>query len=261
MRIIVCIKQVLDLPLVKMQAETRQPVTKNVPYVIGDLDKNALETAVAIKEQHGAEVIVLSLGWPAPDDTILECLARGAERAVIVADSSFQQISCQAVVSVLAAAVNKIGNADLVLLGEGSTDSNTGQIGPMLAQAMNLPLISYVKHVEVSAGRIKASRSLEDCFELVEANLPAVVTTTAEINDPRIPSIIDVIDASSKTQERWDLNELQLSPENLIKLNPIKILSNEYPQQIRKGIILDEDLDKSVSSLVRNLAQEGALEL
>jgi electron transfer flavoprotein beta subunit len=261
MRIIVCIKQVLDLPLVKMQEKTRQPITRDVPYVIGDLDKNALEAAVQIKEQQEAEIIVLSLGWPAPDETILECLARGGERAVIIADSSFEQTSCQAVASVLAAAIKKIGDADLIILGEGSTDSNTGQMGPMLAQAMDMPLISYIKDIEISDGKIKATRSLEDCFEVVEAVLPAVVTATAEINDPRIPSIIEVIDASSKTQDHWDLNELQLSAEDLIKLNPIKVISNEYPQQVRKNIILDQDIDESVSSLVQKLAQEGALEL
>ena len=260
MRIIVCVKQVADLDQIRMNRETREPVLSDVSLIIGDIEKNALEEAARIKEQHEAEVIALSIGWPQPEGTIVECLSRGADRAVTLADPVFETLNSTEVAKVLAKAIEKIGNYDLILSGEGSTDNNSGQIGPMIAQILGLPLIGYARQLEIVGGKARVVKSLEDCFEIVEASLPLVVTVSAEINEPRIPSIIDVLDASSKPQENWGLADIGIHREEIEQRSSVKILSNQYPEQTRKNILFEGEPDESVDNLLQNLAKEGVLE-
>jgi len=244
-----------------MNRETREPILSDIPWIIGDIEKNALEEATRIKEQHETEVIALSICWPQPEVTILECLARGTERAVMLGDPIFETLSCGGIAKVLAKAIEKIGNYNLILLGEGSTDNNTGQIGPMIAQILSLPLVSYARQLEILGDKVRIVKSLEDSFETVEASMPVVVTVSAEMNEPRIPSIIDVMEASSKPQESWSLADIGISGEELERCGTIRVLRNQYPEQARRHILFQEELDKSVDSLVQNLVKEGVLEI
>jgi len=260
LRIVVCAKQVVDLAQIRMNRETREPILSGIPLIIGDIEKNVLEEATRIKEQHKAEVIALSIGWPQPDGTILECLGRGADRAVMLADPIFETLSSTGVATVLAKAIEKIGDYALILLGEGSTDNNSGQVGPMVAQILGLPLVSYARQLEIVEDKVRIVKGLEDCFETAEASLPVVVTVSAEINEPRIPTILDVMEASSKPQESWSLGDIEISREELEQHHSVKVLSNQYPEQTRKNILFQEELGKSVDSLLQNLVKEGVLE-
>jgi electron transfer flavoprotein beta subunit len=260
LRIIVCIKQVVDLEQVRMNRETREPILRNLPLMVGQIEKNALEEAAKIKEKNQAEVVALSVGWPLAEEVVLECLARGADRAVTVADQSLEHISSQGIAQVLAKAIEKIGSYDIILVGEGSTDNNSGQVGPAIAQVLGLPLVAYARQLEVT-GVVRVTQSYEDCFKTVEAPTPLLVAVTSEINDPRIPSIIEVMDASSKPHDKWGLAEIGLSPDELKPYLSIKVLRNQYPEQVRKGTLLkEENLDKTVDLLVHNLMKEGVLE-
>ncbi|MFH1382557.1 MAG: electron transfer flavoprotein subunit beta/FixA family protein [Chloroflexota bacterium] len=262
LRLIVCVKQVVDLDQVRMDRETREPILTDVPWVIGQLEKNALEEAARIKEKHQAEVVALSAGWPLSEEVVLECLARGADRAATLSDPGFESVSSPAMAMILARAIEKIGSYDLILVGEGATDNNSGQMGPALAQILGLPLVAYARQLKISDEKVRATRSLEDCFETVEVPLPLVVTVTAEINEPRIPSIIDVMDASAKPHDKWGLADIGFSPEELRSYAPVKTLKNQYPEQVRKNIMLkEESLDKSIDLLVQNLMKEGVLNI
>lgn len=263
MRIIVCIKQIVDLDQVRMNRETREPILKNLPLIVGQIEKNALEEAARIKEKNQAEVVALSVGWPLAEEVTLECLARGADRAVVIADPNLENLGCQGIAQVLVKAIEKIGSYDIILAGEGSTDNNSGQVGPAIAQALSLPLVAYARQLQIvgAADRVRITGSYEDYFETVEAPIPLLVTVTSEINEPRIPSIIDVMDASSKPQEKWSLADLGLSSGELKRYLSIKMLRNQYPEQVRKGILLkEENLDKTLDLLVQNLMREGVLE-
>ncbi len=262
MRIIVCVKQIFDLDQVRMNRETREPVLQNLPMVIGQIEKNALEEAVKIKETgQTTEIVVLSAGWPIVDDVVLECLARGGDKAIYVADPGLERVDAQTVAMLLAKAIRKIGSYDLILLGEGSTDDNSGQVGPALAEILGLPLAAYARQVQINGNRARVTESLEGSYETVEAALPLVITVTAEINEPRIPSIIEVMDASSKPQEKWSLADIGLSANDINNRTSLKILANRYPEQTRKGIMLRGDsLEKTAELLIQNLKKEGVLE-
>jgi electron transfer flavoprotein beta subunit len=262
LRIIVCVKQVVDLDQVRMNRENREPILKNLPMIVGQIEKNALEEAAKFKEAgQQAEVVVLSLGAELADDVILECLARGADKAVSVVDKNLANVSAQGIAHVLAKTITKIGGGDVIMVGEGSTDDNSGQIGSALAQILGLPFLAYARKLEIGNGKVKVIQSLEDYFETVEAPTPVLVTITSEINEPRIPAITEVMDASMKPQDNWTLTYIGLSADELKKFPAVKLISNRYPEQSRKGIMLKEDnIDKTIDALIKNLQAEGVLE-
>lgn len=257
MDIIVCVKQVVDLQQVRIKAETREPVLEGLPLVLGDLEKNALEEAVRIKEKHGGKIIALSLGSAKLKETIKGALAMGADEAVILTDPLFMSPDPAVTAKVLAKAVAKIGSYDLILLGEGSADDYTGQVGPRLAEMLELPQVTYVRQLELTDGKIKAMRSMEEANEIVEADLPVLVTVNAEINEPRIPSLPQILKAAKKPIQEWKAAELGLSEQDLQA--GIQLISNLAPKQERKGMMFEEDINANIEKLIDALTKEGAL--
>jgi len=262
LRIIVCVKQVVDLDQVRMNRETKEPVVKGLPMIVGQLEKHALEEATKLKESgQQIELVVLSAGTELADDVILETLARGADKSAAIVDKALGSASAQGIAAVLAAAIKKIGGADVIMVGEGSTDDNSGQIGSSISQILGLPFIPYARTFAVNGNKIKVTQSFEDYFETVESATPAIVTITSEINEPRIPAITEVMDAAMKPQDTWTISDIGLSADELKKFPAVKLISNKYPEQSRKGIMLKEDsMDKTVEELIKKLQAEGVLE-
>jgi electron transfer flavoprotein beta subunit len=259
MDIIVCVKQIVDLQQIRIKKETKEPVLEGLPLIFGDMDKSALEEAVRIKEKHEAKVIVLSLGSSKLNDTIIEALAIGADEAVILTDPLFGGLDSSGTAEVLAKAIQKIGRYDLVLLGDGSTDNNSGQVGSRLAEILDLPQITYVRELEVDGNMAKAVRDVEECFEVVEVDFPVVITVASEINEPRIPPISQILRASGKPLQDWKSPDLGISADELGKERRlIEVISNLAQEQERKGIISDK-IDEGVDNLVSSLTKEGVL--
>ncbi|TLN05619.1 electron transfer flavoprotein beta subunit/FixA family protein, partial [bacterium] len=140
-------KQVVDLQQIRIKRDTREPVLDGLPVLFGDMDKNALEEAVKIKEKHGAKVTVLSAGSGKLKDTILEALAMGADEACVVVDPACEGSDTASSAMTLAKAIEKISPYDLILVGEGSADNYSGQIGSRLAEILNIPQVTYVREL------------------------------------------------------------------------------------------------------------------
>lgn len=258
MELIVCLKQVVDLQQIRVKKETREPVTEGLPFVFGDMDKNALEEAVRIKEKAGGRVTALSVGSPKLRDTIKEALAAGADQAFIIVDPQFDNLDAGPKAKILAKAIQKIGQFDLILLGEGSADNYSGQAGPRLAELLDRPLVSYVKQLELTDGRVKAVRNVEQYFEVVETQLPAVVTVTSGINQPRIPSLAQILRASRKPLTEWKIADIGMSAEELAE-KEVLMVSNLAPVEQRKMVVFEGDQDENINNLVNSLIKEGVL--
>ena len=256
MDIIVCLKQVVDLMQIRIKRETREPILEGLPVVFGDIDKNALEEAVRIKEKHGARVIALSMGSPKLNDTIIEALAIGADEAVILTEPLFANLDTAGTAKVLAKAIQKIGKYDMVLLGEGSADNYSGQVASRLAEILELPQIAYVRELKIEDDKVKAVRNVEECFEVVEADFPILISVAQEINEPRIPPISQILRASEKPLHNWTSSDLGITREELER--SIEVVSNLAPEQKRKGIIFKK-IDEGVDNLVSSLIKEGVL--
>lgn len=258
MNLIVCLKQIVDMKQIRIKKETREPVLEGLPLLFGDMDKNALEEALMLKEKEGGKVTAISVGSPKLRETIKDALAGGADKAFILIDPLFVNLDSSRTAKVLAKAIEKIGKYDLILLGEGSTDNYSGQVGPRLAELLDLPAITYVRHLEHADSKIRATRNMEESFEVVEAQLPALITVTSGINQPRIPSLMQILRAAKKPVQEWTSSDIGLTAEELGE-GETKVLSNLAPVQQRKKVIFEGNLDENVDNLVNSLLKEGVL--
>ena len=255
MDIIVCLKQVVDLQQIRIKRDTREPVTEGAPFIFGQFEKNALEEAVRLKEKHGGKVIALALGNAKLKDLIIEALAMGADEAAILTDPSFAGGGSASTAQVLAAAIRKIGKYDLILMGEGSADNYSGQVTSRVAELLDVPQLTYVRELQIEGNRIRATRDLEDALEVVEAELPVVVSATSELNTPRLPPLTAILRASKKPIKTMTPADLGVGASAPV----VKMLSNLAPQQERKQVLFEGDVDKATDELVKALRKEGAV--
>jgi electron transfer flavoprotein beta subunit len=253
-------KQVVDLEQIRIKPDTRQPVLEGLPVLFGDFEKCALEEAVRIKEKLGdAKITAVAAGSAKLKDTIKEALAIGADEAVILTDAAFEGSDTTGSARVLAKAIEKIGEYDLILLGDGSADNYSGEVPPRLAELLKLPQAGFAREIEVLDGALRVTRDLEDALEVVEIELPAVVSVTSEINTPRLPPLSAILKAGRKPLETWGPDDIDLAADEVgADAAVVEVLSNLAPLQDRKGIVY-EDLEEGVGELVKALEAEGVL--
>jgi electron transfer flavoprotein beta subunit len=261
-RIIVCMKQIIDLEKIRIKADTREPVLEGLPVRFGDFEKNALEEAVRIKEKHGdVQITAVAVGSPKLKDTIKEALAIGADEAIILTDPLFGGSDTMGSARTLAKVIQKIGEYDLILLGEGSTDEHSGQVPSRLAELLGLPQVTYAREIEVLEGkRLRAVRDLEDALVVAEVNLPAVVSVTGEINQPRLPPLTAILKASRKPTKTWGPNDIGVTAAEVgASASKITVLSNLAPAMERKQVLFEGEVGETVDALFKALDREGVL--
>jgi electron transfer flavoprotein beta subunit len=258
MDILVCLKQNVDMTQIRIKKDTREPVLEGLPLVFGEMDRNALEEAVRLKEKTGGKVTAISAGSAKLRETIKDALAGGADEAVILIDPLFENLDSPMTAKVLAKAIQKIGSYDLVILGEGSTDNYSGQVGPRIAETLDLPAATYVGQLEYADNKIRVTRNMEESLELVESDLPLLVTVTSGINEPRLPSLMQILKASKKSLQEWDASAIGITADDLGG-DGYELINNLAPVEERKGVILEGELDENISKLIAALQKEGIL--
>ena len=259
-KIIVLVKDSVDLTELRFDPVSRSPQVEGAKHKIGDLDKRALEAAIRLREKFDGKVITLSMGEKGTKTTLLEALAMGADAAYIVNDR-LKGVDACASSKVLAAALEKMGDFDLILCGEMSLDSLLSQIGPRLAELLGLPQVTYAKELELIDAKLRAVRDLEDVDEIVEVELPVVVSVVREINEPRIPSLMNIMRARGKPTVEWDSAALGLSIEKIRAWSSIKIIEVKAPIVERKNIVIEgESVEEVANRLAEAIITEGVLE-
>jgi electron transfer flavoprotein beta subunit len=232
-------------------------ITAGAPRKISDFDKNALEEAIKIKERLGGiELFTLTVSTEDAKAVLREALAMGADKAYIVNDPAIQGVDTSGTAYILAQAVKKIGEFDLILCGETSLDSFSGLVGSRLSELLHLPQITSARKLTVESEAVIAERALEDASETEKTKMPALVTVTREINQPRIPSLMMIMKASKKEIVNWTLADLDVQKE---KITPkIEIIEALAPKMERKKIIIKgETVQEIAEKLARALIQEG----
>jgi len=258
MNIIACVKETFDIDHIKIDSATLEPILQGIPVEIEELSKNALEAAVQLKEKHGGKVTAITLAPPKTiKRSIKEALAMGADEAFIITHNG-QDMNPAATALALAHGIRAYGSFDLVIMGEGSADNYSGQVGARVAEILKLSLTSYVCEIEPKDGKLLCTTDLEDCYEIIETALPSIVTVTNEINEPRLPSLTHILKASKKPVKEVPLDTLDI-PKDLLNsaLESTKIVRNKAPRLDRKRIKFEGELDEVVSSLVSALSKEG----
>jgi len=213
MEIIVCVKQVLDpdLPPSKFSIDTKRNCVippEGIPLVVNPYDAVAVEAALKIKEEKGGKVTVVSLGAPSTEDVVRKALAMGADEGIVISDPSAEDVDGFFTASLLAGAIRKIGTYDLILCGRQAVDWDRGMVGPAIAEYLEVPVVTLARAIKVMDGRISVERVTGNGYETLESPLPAVVTVSNEMGQPRIPSGWGIISAARKEIPVWSASDI-----------------------------------------------------
>ncbi len=212
MKIAVCIKQVPDTAEVKINPETGTLMREGVPSIINPYDTNALEAAVQLKESMGATVVVVTMGPPQADVALRECIALGADEAILLTDRAFAGSDTWATSYALSSAMRKI-EPDLIICGKQAIDGDTAQVGPGMAEMMDIPHVAYVRKIDkVESDTIEVERLMDDGYDVVEAELPALLTVVKEINTPRLPGMKGKMRAKKAEITSWSAADIGAEP-------------------------------------------------
>lgn len=189
-KILIAIKQVPDTMEVKIDPETNRIVREGVPSIVNPYDMYAIEAALRLREAHGGEAIVFTMGPPQAESALREALSLGADRAFLLSDREFAGSDTLATSYTLAAFARRMMPVDLIVCGREALDGSTGQVGPETAENLDWPFVPCVSEIRgLDNGRLRAVRLMEDHYEVVESELPAVITVAKEIAEPRMPSL------------------------------------------------------------------------
>jgi electron transfer flavoprotein beta subunit len=190
MNIIVCIKQVPDAKDVRLDPKTHTMAREGVASIMNPYDRHALEAAVQLKENTGGTVTALSMGPPQAEEVLREAVSCGSDGGTLVSDRAFAGADTWATTYTLGKAVEKLGEFDLIICGKQAIDGDTAQVGPGLAHRLDIPYVTCVrKIVSCENGTLRLERMMDDGYDEVEVDLPALITVVKEINEPRIPSL------------------------------------------------------------------------
>lgn len=252
MNIIVCAKQVVDISEMKIDSSTNKPILSGLDKKVNEIDKNAVEEAIKIKDALGGKITVITVGEADAKERMKELLAMGADEGVLITPP--EPVDYAELTEILTGAMKKIGSYDLVICGEASTDMFSGQVGPRLAGMINIPQITYVQKVDADKEKITAERNLGDMVVTMESSYPVLITVTKEINEPRLPSLMQILASANKPIEELTVDSLDVTLEPKVTTIDIQGVSTE-----RKNIIYEDDSDESIQKLVDNLAKDGVL--
>lgn len=211
MKIIVCVKQVPRTGAVALHPEKHTLLRQNALGMLNPYDKEAMETALALRDKHGGRVYALSMGPEQAGEILRECLRMGADEAVLLSDPCFSGSDTLATSYILAAGVHKLGGADLILCGQYALDGNTAQVGPELAAQLGFVQITLGIDVDIAGQILTIQRKTENGLEWLTASLPALVTILKAPQNPRLPTVKGVIRAKHKQIAVWNAIDLAVS--------------------------------------------------
>lgn len=231
MHIIVCIKQIIDpevpFHLFRIDPVAKQQIQGTHPLVISTYDEVALEVAIQLKENVGGRVTALTLGRKEAVQALHQALAMGADNAVLLSDANFEGLDSFGKAHVLAAAVRKIGEFDLVLCGRQAGDVEVGLVGPFLAGELGIPCVSLVANFQVTNSTIRIRRPMEAGYEILEAPFPLLATITNDTsNVPRYASVKGLRAAMRMPIPCWSAADLGLNPSDL-RAEPLRMEIDE----------------------------------
>ncbi|QDR83248.1 electron transfer flavoprotein subunit beta/FixA family protein [Sporomusa termitida] len=256
MEIVVCVKQVPDTTEVKIDPVTNTLIRQGVPSIVNPFDKNALEAALQLKEKHGGKVTVITMGPPQAKDALKECLAMGADDAVLLSDRAFGGADTLATSHTLAAGIKKIGNIDIILCGKQAIDGDTAQVGPEIAEHLAIPQVTYVSKIEADGNKLRVEREQEEGYEVIEVSTPVMLTVVKSINDPRTPTVKGTMKANRREIPVWTVNDVSVEVEKIgLKGSPTQVRKIFTPKQRTQGEIIQADTARAAAAqLIQKLS-------
>ena len=246
MRIAVCVKQVPDTNEIRINPETGTLIRDGVPSILNNDDANALEQALQIKDaQPDTEVVAITMGPPQAKEMLQECIAMGADQAILLSDRALGGSDTWATSNALAAGIKKAGPFDLIFAGRQAIDGDTAQVGPQIAEKLGLPQVTYVKEFELKDGKATVKRALEDGYEKLRLSLPCVLTAIKELNTPRYMSVPGILKAAKAEITVWSADDIGVDKTTVgLKASPTNVFRSFTPKPKGKGMTVEGDTPK-----------------
>ncbi len=255
MKIVVLIKQVPDTTDVRIDPETNTLVREGVPSIVNPFDMYAIEEALKIREEAGdGTVTIMSMGPPQVETSLREAIALGADDAILLSDRAFAGSDTWSTSYTLAAGIRKLGVPDVILCGKQAIDGDTAQVGPGVAQFLDVPQVTCVKKLEIADGKARAERMLEDGHDVLTVSLPAVFTVVKELNEPRLPSLKGKMKAKKAEITVWGQDDLEVDPAELgLDGSPTRVIRIFAPEPRASGTVFEGEIDETVEALAKEL--------
>ncbi len=272
MRIAVCLKQVPDTTEIKIDPVKNTLIRKGVPSIMNPYDRHALEMALQLKDQLGAEVVAITMGPGQADAILEEAYALGADEVFLVTDRKFGGSDTLATSYILCAAISHLGPFDIVLGGKQAIDGDTGQTISSLARHMDCTCINQVLDLRIECAsvgddpndppRALAKRKTDEGIEVLEAQLPLVCTVMKESNKPRYASIQSTIDSLEHEVQRITFEDIKIYLDETkigLKGSPTRVQRSFVPERCIEGVFFEGSPKEEAHELVRALVEAKLL--
>ncbi|MDO4552476.1 MAG: electron transfer flavoprotein subunit beta [Bacillota bacterium] len=265
MKIIVCAKQVPDTNEIKINPKTGTLIRDGVPSILNHDDANALEEALKIKDMYpDTHITVVTMGPPQAKDMLIECLAMGADEVVLASDRALGGSDTWATSNAVSAAIQKIGEFDIIFAGRQAIDGDTAQVGPQIAEKLGLPQVTYVQEFKIAPDKktITVKRALEDGYEVIELKTPCMLTAIKELNTPRYMTVSGIYNACKVDIPTWGAKDLGVDPDKEVGLeaSPTNVFRSFTPAPKGKGTIIEGDGEKELAQkLLINLKSKHVI--
>lgn len=263
MHFVVCIKQVPATTSVQIDPKTGTLKREGVESIINPFDEYAIEEGIRLKERVGGKVTVITMGPPQAEQALREALSRGCDDAILLTDRAFAGADTWATAYTLSCAIKMLSEpADLIICGKQASDGDTAQVGPSLAEMLDIPHVAYVRKIsDIKPGYIKVERMLEDGVDILEMSLPALITVVKEINTPRLPSLKGVLAAKKKQILHWNKDTIHAEADKIgLNGSPTQVKKIFYPPPRSGGERITGTTPKEIAEkLVKKLSDAGLI--
>jgi electron transfer flavoprotein beta subunit len=259
--LIVCVKQVPVEPVFAQTADAYQLNRGQVEGIMNHHDRYAVEASCQLRHQLGGRVTAISMGPPQAEEVLREVLSLGADEAILLTDPAFAGADTLATSRTLAAAIQKIGRFNLILCGVRTSDSDTGQVGPQLAEFLRIPMVAYAESLRYEKGRLWVQRKLDGQLETLLVELPALVTISGSLYRPRYPSMA-ALEASfcQRHVERWGPADIGVDSSRIGWKGSATVAKElYYPKRKRLGQIVQTRSDKAARMILDVLISRNVL--
>ncbi|MBN1576658.1 MAG: electron transfer flavoprotein subunit beta/FixA family protein [Chitinispirillaceae bacterium] len=251
MNIVVCIKQVPGTTQVRINPDTGTLIRDGVEAVVNPFDEYAVEEALRIKEKSGGVVKVITMGPPQAETALRSAIAMGADEGILVTDRLFAGSDTWATSYTLSCAIRSLGGIDLIICGKQAIDGDTAQVGPGVAEMLDIPFVAWVRKVEeITSTAIRVERMMEEGYDVIETPLPCLISVVKDINTPRMASLKGKMRAKTAPIVKLDAAALPVQSDRLgLKGSPTQVLRSFVPEKKSGGEKISGDAADLVAKI------------
>ncbi len=257
MNIVVCIKQVPDTTEVKIDPKTGTLIREGVPSIMNPDDKGGLELALRMKDEFGAKVTVITMGLPQAEAILRESLAMGADRAILLTDRRLGGADTLATSYALSGALKELGY-DLVITGRQAIDGDTAQVGPELAEHLDIPQVTYLEDCKFDGNKtLTIKKQLEDGYQMVQVDMPCLVSVLASSYKPRYMSVSGIVECFDKEIETWTVDNIKVEEEKLGKKGSPTNVKKSFAKAVKgQGEVFEVEAEEAVEIIINKLKEK-----